>query len=99
MEKEITTTYIWQKYQKGIDYINRINLTNKTDRCHRMYNGDQWHGLKSGGEELPMLNFIKGVVKYKVSTVAQNTMSAVCTPMGERTEETINLYGRNDLHC
>lgn len=52
-----------------------------------MYNGDQWHGLKSGGEELPILNIIKGIVKYKVSTVAQNTMSAVYTPIGERTEE------------
>ena len=87
MEKEITTTYIWQKYQKGIEYINKINLTAKTDKCHRMYNGDQWHGLKSGGEELPILNIIKGIVKYKVSTVAQNTMSAVYTPIGERTEE------------
>lgn len=98
MEKELTTTYIWQKYQKGIDYINKINLTNKTDRCHRMYNGDQWHGLKSGGEELPMLNFIKGVVKYKVSTVAQNTMSAVYTPMGERTEETVKACEALNTH-
>ena len=98
MGKELTTTYIWQKYQKGIDYINKINLTNKTDRCHRMYNGDQWHGLKSGGEELPMLNFIKGVVKYKVSTVAQNTMSAVYTPMGERTEETVKACEALNTH-
>ena len=98
MEKELTTTYIWQKYQKGIDYINKINLTNKTDKCHRMYNGDQWHGLKSGGEELPMLNFIKGVVKYKVSTVAQNTMSAVYTPIGERTEETIKACEALNTH-
>ena len=44
--------------------------------------------IKSGGEELPILNIIKGIVKYKVSTVAQNTMSAVYTPIGERTEET-----------
>ena len=98
MEKEITTTYIWQKYQKGIEYINKINLTNKTDKCHRMYNGDQWHGLKSGGEELPILNIIKGIVKYKVSTVAQNTMSAVYTPIGERTEESIKACDALNTH-
>lgn len=98
MEKEITTTYIWQKYQKGIDYINKINLTNKTDKCHRMYNGDQWHGLKSGGEELPILNIIKGIVKYKVSTVAQNTMSAVYTPIGDRTEETVQACEALNTH-
>lgn len=98
MEKEITTTYIWQKYQKGIEYINKINLTNKTDKCHRMYNGDQWHGLKSGGEELPILNIIKGIVKYKVSTVAQNTMSAVYTPIGERTEESVKACDALNTH-
>ncbi len=98
MEKEITTTYIWQKYQKGIEYINKINLTNKTDKCHRMYNGDQWHGLKSGGEELPILNIIKGIVKYKVSTVAQNTMSAVYTPIGERTEEAVKACDALNTH-
>ena len=98
MEKEITTTYIWQKYQKGIEYINKINLTNKTDKCHRMYNGDQWHGLKSGGEELPILNIIKGIVKYKVSTVAQNTMSAVYTPIGERTEQSVKACDALNTH-
>ena len=98
MEKEITTTYIWQKYQKGIEYINKINLTAKTDKCHRMYNGDQWHGLKSGGEELPILNIIKGIVKYKVSTVAQNTMSAVYTPIGNRTEESVKACEALNTH-
>lgn len=98
MEKEITTTYIWQKYEKGIEYINKINLTAKTDKCHRMYNGDQWHGLKSGGEELPILNIIKGIVKYKVSTVAQNTMSAVYTPIGQRTEEAVKACEALNTH-
>ena len=95
---EINSTSIWQLYQKGIDYINKINLTTKTDKCHRMYNGDQWHGLKSGGEELPMLNFIKGVVKYKVATVAQNTMSAVYTPIGNRDEAAVKACEALNTH-
>lgn len=96
--EEITNTFIWKLYQKGIDYINKINLTNKTDKCHRMYNGDQWYGLKSGGEELPMLNFIKGVVKYKVATVAQNTMSAVYTPIGKRDEVAVKACEALNTH-
>ena len=63
-----------------------------------MYNGDQWHGLKSGGEELPILNIIKGIVKYKVSTVAQNTMSAVYTPIGERTEQSVKACDALNTH-
>ena len=63
-----------------------------------MYNGDQWHGLKSGGEELPMLNFIKGVVKYKVATVAQNTMSAVYTPIGNRDDIAVKACEALNTH-
>lgn len=96
--KEITNTSIWELYQRGIDYINKINLTNKTDKCHRMYNGDQWYGLKSGGEDLPTLNFIKGVVKYKVSTVAQNTMSAVYTPIGKRDDAAVEACEALNTH-
>ena len=96
--KEITCTNIWQLYQKGIDYINQINLVGKTDKCHRMYNGDQWHGVKSGGEDLPMLNFIKGIVKYKVATVAQNTMSAVYNPIGEHNEMAIKACEALNRH-
>jgi len=81
-EKE--TTEIWDLYQKGIDYIHKISLISETDEAHRMYSGDQWYGLQSGNEKMPMYNFIKGIVKYKVAVVAQNTMSAVYSNMGHR---------------
>lgn len=97
MEQE-NTTKIWGLYNKGIDYINKINLVNKTDKCHRFFNGDQWHGVKADNEELPMLNFIKGVVKYKVATVAQNTMSAVFSPMGNKEAEYINACDALNKH-
>ncbi len=80
------TTEIWDKYQKGIDYIHKINLISETDEAHRMFKGDQWYGIKSGNEKLPMFNFIKGIVKYKVSVVAQNTMAAVYSNMGKKDE-------------
>lgn len=79
-------TDIWQKYEKGVDYIHKIDLVNKTDKCHRFYLGDQWYGAKSGGEELPVFNFIKPVVKYKVSTVSQNSMTAVYSPVETQNE-------------
>lgn len=85
-KKDIETTEIWDLYQQGIDYIHKINLVNETDEAHRMYSGDQWHGLQSGNEKMPMHNFIKGTVKYKVAMVAQNTMSAVYSNMGEKNE-------------
>lgn len=91
-------TDIWQKYERGNDYLHRINLNDRTERAHRFYSGDQWHGLKSGGEELPSLNFIKSVVKYKVAMVAQNGMTAVYSSLNENTPEKTeicNLLGKH----
>jgi hypothetical protein len=69
----------------------------KTEKHWRFFVGDQWHGLKSGGEDFPMMNFIKPIVQYKVSSVAQNSMTAVYADMNHRTEltevyEKLNKY-------
>lgn len=86
-EKVSETTEIWDLYQKGIDYINKINLVSETDEAHRMFAGDQWYGLQSGNEKMPMYNIIKGIVKYKVAMVVQNSMTAVYGNMGEKSKK------------
>ena len=73
-------TDIWRKYEKSRDYIDKKALVRRTDECWRFYLGDQWHGLESGGERLPMLNFIKPIVRYKTAVVAQNAMIANYSP-------------------
>ena len=90
-------TDIWQKFEKCKDYMDKTALVNKTERNWKFFIGDQWAGLKSGGEELPMMNFIKPIVQYKVSTVAQNAMTAVYSDMQHRSElneiyERLNKY-------
>jgi hypothetical protein len=69
-------TKIWEKYEKSRDFLNAKNLVAKTDENWRFYLGDQWHGLKAGSERLPMQNFIKPIVRYKVATVAHNSVTA-----------------------
>lgn len=63
---------IWRKYERCKDYILRKRLVTETNKYWNFYLGDQWNGLESGGEELPIMNFIKPIVKHKVSTVCQN---------------------------
>ena len=70
-------TDIWQKYEKCKEYADKKSIVSKTERNWNFYIGNQWKGLKSGGEDLPMMNFIKPIVQYKVSSVAQNAMTAV----------------------
>ena len=86
MDKDINCTFIWQKYERGQSYLYKIDLPDKTDKAHRFYIGDQWFGIKSGGDQLPMFNFIKPIINYKVSTVCQKSMTAVYSPMDPSNE-------------
>lgn len=69
-------TDIWNKYEQSHDYLLKKGIISKTDKYWKFYLGDQWTGLKRGSEELPTMNMIKPIVKYKVSTISQNAMIA-----------------------
>lgn len=79
MREEFDSTDIWRKYEAGREHHRVQNLYRQTERCHRFYEGDQWHGCKAGGEELPMLNFIRPICKYKIATVAMNDTAIIYT--------------------
>ncbi len=70
-------TKIWKRYQKCKDYLDKKSLIKKTNENWNFYIGNQWEGMESGGEKLPVLNFIEPVIKYKVGVVSQNMMTAV----------------------
>lgn len=69
---EIQDTDIWQLYEKGRNYHRRIGIYTDTDRNYRMYNGNQWEYANLGGIEPTQQNFIKPIVKYKVSVIHDN---------------------------
>ena len=85
----------WKLYQKGIDYINRKNIIPRTNKSWNFFSGKQWEGIQSGGEQLPFLNFIKPVVKHKVSTVSQNNMVAHYSD-AEGNQELTQVYAMLD---
>lgn len=69
---EIVETEIWQLYEKGRNYHRLTGIYADTDRNYRMYNGNQWEGAKLGDVEPVQKNFIKPIVKYKVSVIHDN---------------------------
>lgn len=69
---EIQETPIWGLFEKGRNYHRRVGIYTDTDRNYRMYNGDQWGGAKLGDVEPVAKNFIKPIVKYKVSVIHDN---------------------------
>lgn len=78
--KELKGTEVWQLYQRGKSYLYMMNVYSDTDKNHRMYNGNQWEGLKIKSIEPVQLNFIKPVVKYKVAVINQNLWGIVYNP-------------------
>ena len=70
--REIQETPIWTLYEKGRNYHRQTGIYVDTDRNYRMYNGNQWEGAKLGDVEPVQKNFIKPIVKYKISVIHDN---------------------------
>lgn len=68
----IKRTDIWNLYEQGRNYCRLINMYSDTDKNYRMYNGDQWEGIKLKGIEPVQLNFIKPIIKYKIGIINSN---------------------------
>lgn len=68
---------IWGLYESAKSKNTYNSIFSDFEKCHDFYLGNQWRGIESGGEELPVLNFIKPVGKYKISMIAQNHLGIV----------------------
>ncbi len=88
-QEEIKTTDIWELYQKGQNFMSKIYAN--TDMNFRMYNGDQWAGLKIKGVEKIQHNFIKKIVKHKVGTITANLFAVNYSPENIETSEFMEI--------
>ena len=85
--QEIQETPIWGLYEKGRNYHRITGVYVDTDRNYRMYNGNQWEGAKLGDVEPVQKNFIKPIVKYKVSVIHDNYYAAVYSSQNYESRE------------
>lgn len=87
---------IWQKYEKSKHYMDGKNILLKTEQNWNFFVGKQWEATKDseGLEDLPMLNFIKQTVNYKVSSISQHSITAIFSDMNSG-----NLEIGNDDVC
>ena len=85
--KEIKETPIWGLYEKGRNYHRQTGIYVDTDRNYRMYNGNQWAGAKLGDVEPVQKNFIKPIVKYKVSVIHDNLYAIVYSSQNYQNKE------------
>lgn len=79
-EEELKQTSLWELYEKHLRFMNMKNVFSDTDLNYRMYNGDQWYGLNIKGIEKIQHNFIKQIVKQKVSNITSNLFAVNYSP-------------------
>lgn len=70
--EQLKETPVWQLYEQSRNYCRMQNMYSDTDLNYRMYNGDQWSGVKLKGIEPVQLNFIKPIVRYKIGVIHSN---------------------------
>lgn len=70
--ENIKETEVWDLYTQAQSYARKTNLYETTDENFRMYNGDQWNGVKLKDVEPVQLNIIKPIVDYKTAVISQN---------------------------
>ena len=85
--EEIKETDIWQLFEKSRNYCRTLNMFSDVDKFHRFYNGDQWEGLIIKGVQPVQENFIKTIVKFKVSNINANLWAANFSSQNFENEE------------
>lgn len=85
--QEIKQTPIWTLYEKGRNYHRMMGIYTDTDKNYRFYNGNQWGGAKLGDVEPVQKNFIKPIVKYKISVIHSNLYGIVYSSLNYENRE------------
>jgi len=83
----IKQTPIWELYEKGRNYHRMVGIYVDTNRNYNFYNGNQWEGAKLGDIEPVQKNFIKPIVKYKVSVIHSNLYAIVYSSLNFENRE------------
>lgn len=89
--EELEKTDLWNLYEKHIDFMNKRHIYSDSDLNYRMYNGDQWYGLNVKGIEKVQYNFIKQIVKQKVSQITSNLFAVNYSPENIENSEFMEL--------
>ena len=86
-------SFYWKLYEKGIDYLNKKRLIERTRRNWNFYVGRQWAGIKISGseEDLPFFNFLRPNVQRLSTIIHQNRMTVKITD-SEHKEDNIKVY-------
>jgi hypothetical protein len=88
MSKRLDHETIWKKYQKGLDFNNRIDLRSSVETNENFYIGKQWEGVKSNGLPTPVFNFLKQIVQHQVASITSDNIKMNASPLQAAANDT-----------
>ena len=88
MSKKLDHEVIWKKYQKGLDFNNRIDLLHNVEINENFYIGKQWEGVKSNGLPTPVFNFLKQIVQHQVASITSDNIKMNASPLRAAANDT-----------
>lgn len=88
MSKRLDHETIWKKYQKGLDFNNRIDLRASVETNENFYIGKQWEGVKSNGLPTPVFNFLKQIVQHQVASITSDNIKMNASPLQAAANDT-----------
>ena len=79
--KAPTAKEIFEKYDKGYEFNNQIDLYDTVQVNEAFFIGNQWEGVEANGLPTPTFNMLKQVVNFQVATITSDNMVLQATPM------------------
>lgn len=80
MRIKTTPQEIWNEYEKGVSYNQSqgVNLYETVRQNENFFIGRQWEGVNAPDLEKPVINILKRVVSFFISTIASSA-GLVCS--------------------
>ena len=81
---------IWQEYESGVSYkqsIGNKGLYETVKQNENFFIGNQWEGVNAPDLDKPVINILKRVVSYFVSTLVSDDIGVNVEPFGGITDD------------
>lgn len=84
--RELTAAQVYQRYNKGVQYKQQIDLYDTVENNENFFIGKQWEGVRANGNPTPTFNFLKRVTLFQVATVSSDNLAMQATPLSSTSQ-------------
>ncbi len=72
---------VWKQYCKGVEFNNKLRLSENVTNNENFFIGKQWEGINSNGLPTPVFNVLKQIVLHQVATITSDNFTISATPL------------------